>query len=158
VSFDEGVFDPQVFGAQFVESCLFDPAVFDAAVFDVCLDGEPEPEPEVLTPVVSGGVRRSFVHVDGRLRAVSGYQEAEKLLRSLKKEEKLQEQDQRKLKIHIKSVATAPITGRLYAKAQERVQVIEARMDDRLEKMAALAEAIERAMDQQDEEEILLLL
>lgn len=36
MSFDEGVFDPQIFGANTVESCLFDGAIFDSAVFDTC--------------------------------------------------------------------------------------------------------------------------
>jgi hypothetical protein len=121
--------------------------------------GEPAPTPEVVPTAQPGGVkRRSFLEVNGRVREVSGYAEAETLLRSLKKEEKAQEQDRRKLKIHIKSVESAPINGRLYAKAQERVKVIEARMDDRLEKIAALLEAIDRAIEQQDEEEMLLLL
>ena len=113
----------------------------------------------VVAPAASpSGVRRHFVEIDGLRREVRGYKEAEALLRRLKKEEKAQEEDRRKLKIHLKTVEKASVTGALYKQAVERVEVIEQRMDDRLVKMAELYEAIQKALDEQEEEEILLLL
>ena len=122
------------------------------------VEGE-TPAPPIAAVVSSpSGVKRAFVEIKGRLREVEGYAEAERLLRSLKKEEKALEQDRRKLKIHLKTVESAPVTGVLYRKAQERVQVIEARMDERLEKISELHEAIQKALDEQEDEEILLLI
>lgn len=118
---------------------------------------EPEPEP-VAQASVPAGVRRSYVEIDGQRLEVSGYAEAERLFRSLKKVEKAQEQDRRKLKIHLKTVDSAPINGALYKKAVERIQVIETRMDSRLEEIANLYAAIQTALDEEDDEEILLLI
>lgn len=52
MSFDPGVYDPEVFGAQSSESCLFDGAVFDSDVFDVCVDAEPPADEEQQQPSI----------------------------------------------------------------------------------------------------------
>jgi hypothetical protein len=119
---------------------------------------EAPPAPTPVAAAIGGVKRRAYVEIDGRISEVAGYAEAEILFRRLKKEEQAQEQDRRKLKIHLKTVDSGQPNGALYKKARERVEVIEARMDDRLEKIAALYEAIQRSLDEQEEEEILLLI
>lgn len=52
----------------------------------------------------------------------------------------------------------APVAGALYKQAVQRIEVIESRMDDRLEKIAALHERIVRLIEDDEDEEILLLL
>ena len=100
------------------------------------------------------GVRRSFVEIQGKIREVADYAEAEQLLNELRAEEKAQVKDQKRLKIVAKKWSVD-----LRSKAvEQQIQTIERRMDDRLEKMASLYAAIAARLEEiEDDEEFLLL-
>ena len=112
----------------------------------------------VATAVVGGGrSRRSFVEIEGRLVEVSGIDEAERLLSELKQEEKLQEKDQKKLRISVKKYE---VDIRSPGRPLERPEVIEQRMDNRAERIAQLYALILQNLEEHnddDEEEVLLL-
>jgi hypothetical protein len=101
--------------------------------------------------------RRSFVDIEGQLVEVSGYDEAEALLASLKKEEKAQEVDRKKLRLSVKKYE---VDIRTRGRPMERPDAIEKRMDDRAEKIAILYAAILENLEnsiEEDEEEVLLM-
>ena len=113
----------------------------------------------VATAVVGGGRsrhRRSFVEIEGKLVEVSGIDEAERLLSELKQEEKLQEKDQKKLRISVKKYE---VDIRSPGRPPERPEVIEQRMDNRAERIAQLYALILQNLEEHndDEEEVLLL-
>jgi hypothetical protein len=74
-------------------------------------------------------------------------------------EEKKVEKDKKKLKILIKRVDSPNVEGILYQQIQEKVEKLEAKIDDRMEKIAQLMLAIQVGLDEQDddEEEVLLM-
>jgi hypothetical protein len=109
----------------------------------------------VVTPRVIGRGRRSFVEIDGQTLEVSGFAEAESLLNRIKKAEKAQEQDRKRVTILL-GKAKGPQNVGLY-KAQE-VEVIEKRIDDRAEKIAQLYAMILQNLDFDDDDEEVLLL
>lgn len=112
------------------------------------------------TPAVGGGKsrrRRSFVELDGQLVEVSGYEEAERLLTELKKEEKAQEKARKKLRISLGKVQDSPVG--LYAE-QKKIEALERQMDDRADRIAQLYILIQNCLeeeDEADEEEVLLM-
>jgi hypothetical protein len=120
--------------------------------------GTQVPAPAAPTSTVGGGRRRrSFVEIDGDLIEVSGYEEAEELLRQVKQEEKAQEADRKKLRVAVKKYE---VDIRTRGRKPERPEVIEKRMDDRAEKIARLYALILENYEndlEDDEEEVLLM-
>jgi hypothetical protein len=111
--------------------------------------------PVVVTPrVVIGRGRRSFVEIDGETIEVSGFAEAERLLNRIKKAEKAQEQDRKRVTILLGKAK--PNVG-LY-RAQEQVEVIEKRIDDRAEKIAQLYAMVVQNLDHDDDDEEMFFL
>lgn len=118
----------------------------------------------VVAPASSGqmqaGVRsrkrRSYVRLDGDLIEVSGHEEAERLLRELKQEEKAQEKDRKKLLLVVKKYQV-DISGP--GRKPEAPEVIEQRMDARADRIAELYALILKNLEEQDEddEEVWLL-
>ena len=116
--------------------------------------------PQVVASQKRAGVRRTrraFVDLDGQRIEVSGYEEAEKLFAELKRKEKYQEVDRKKLTIAVKKYE---VDLRTRGRKPEKPEVIEQRMDDRAEKIAQLYAAILRNLEEEisnDDEEVLLL-
>lgn len=118
----------------------------------------------VVAPVVSaprraGRRRRAFVELDGQRIEVDGYEEAERLLADLRREEKAQEKDRKKVVVLLGKARKPQESIGIY-KAQEKVEFIERRMDDRAEKIASLYAMILKNMEDEisnDDEEVLLL-
>jgi hypothetical protein len=110
----------------------------------------------VVTPRVIGRGRRSFVEIDGQTLEVSGFEEAERLLNRIKKAEKAQEQDRKRVTILL-GEAKGPQNVGLY-RAQEQVEVIEKRIDDRAEKIAQLYAMILQNLDHDDDDEEMFFL
>jgi hypothetical protein len=112
----------------------------------------------VVTPSIRviGRGRRSFVEIDGQTLEVSGFAEAERLLNRIKKAEKAQEQDRKRVTILL-GKAKGPQNVGLY-KAQEQVEVIEKRIDDRAEKIAQLYAMIVQNLDHDDDDEEMFFL
>jgi hypothetical protein len=81
------------------------------------------------------------------------------LQEELRVEEKKVEVEKKKLRILIKRVESPNVEGVLYQQIQEKIEKLEAKIDDRLEKIAGLMLAIQVGLDEQDdeEEEIFLL-
>jgi hypothetical protein len=77
----------------------------------------------------------------------------------IKVEEKKVEVEKRKLRVLIKRSESPNVEGVLYQQIQEKIEKLEAKIDDRLEKIAGLMLSIQVALDEQDddEEEIFLL-
>jgi hypothetical protein len=112
----------------------------------------------VATPSIRviGRGRRSFVEIDGQTLEVSGFAEAERLLNRLKKAEKAQEQDRKRVTILL-GKSKGPQNVGLYS-AQEQVEVIEKRIDDRAEKIAQLYAMILQNLDHDDDDEEMFFL
>jgi hypothetical protein len=74
-------------------------------------------------------------------------------------EEKKVEVEKKKLRVLIKRSESPNVEGVLYQEIQEKIEKLEAKIDDRLEKIAGLMLSIQVALDEQDdeEEEIFLL-
>jgi hypothetical protein len=104
----------------------------------------------------AAGVRRTYVEIDGRLRRIDSYEEAERLLADLHKEEKLEQKDRKELKVLLKKVEKAPdMGGALLAK----VELVERRIEARQERIEELTMLIQLGLEAlEDEEEELLLL
>jgi hypothetical protein len=81
------------------------------------------------------------------------------LQEELRVEEKKVEVQKKKLRILIKRVESPNVEGVLYQQIQEKIERLEAKIDDRLEKIAGLMLAIQVGLDEQDddEEEVLLM-
>jgi hypothetical protein len=107
------------------------------------IGGEPEPEPEPQPEVV---VERR--HVGGRRYRV--IEDPDKLCEELKREEKLVEKEKKTLKILVKRRPS--LEGALYQQLEVRIEKLEAKIDDRLEKIALLAASIQCGLDKLDEE------
>jgi hypothetical protein len=158
VSFDTGVFDPQVFGAN-MDSCLFDPEVFDSAVFDVCVEAEPEPEP-AGTP--SGGrVRkvRYACEIDGRWLSFDSMEDLEAYLEALQEEklEKVQERAEKAVQRILRAgkAKTPPPLIRV-AKAPVEVREYIDELNQKIELIYRL-KIQEELMARADEEDVELL-
>jgi hypothetical protein len=114
-------------------------------------DGEePAPAPAV-TPqsAVSGRRHRRYRIIE----------DPDKLEELVCVEEKKVEVEKRKLRVLIKRSESPNVEGVLYQQIQEKIEKLEAKIDDRLEKIAGLMLAIQVALDEQDddEEEVLLM-
>jgi hypothetical protein len=74
-------------------------------------------------------------------------------------EEKKVEVEKKKLRVLIKRSESPNVEGVLYQQIQEKIEKLEAKIDDRLEKIAGLMLAIQVGLDEQDddEEEVLLM-
>lgn len=107
------------------------------------IGGEPEPEPEPEPEVVAEPRGRS----GRRYRLV---EDPDKLCDELKREEKLVEKEKKTLKILVKRRPS--LEGRLYQQLELRIEKLEAKIDDRLERMAVIAAAIQCGLDKLDEE------
>jgi hypothetical protein len=107
------------------------------------IGGEPEPEPEPEPEVV---VDRRPV----RGRRYEIIEDPDKLCEELKREEKLVEKEKKTLKILVKRRPS--LEGRLYQQLEARIEKLEAKIDDRLERMAVIAAAIQCGLDKLDEE------
>lgn len=107
------------------------------------------------------GRRRSYyVEIDGQRISVEGYDEAERLLNQLKKEEKKQETQRKTLTILLgKATDSLGIDGALYRKTQAKVEVLEQKMDQRQERIESLHALIMKNLEEisEDDEEVLLL-
>jgi hypothetical protein len=77
----------------------------------------------------------------------------------IKVEEKKVEVEKKKLRVLIKRSESPNVEGVLYQQIQEKIEKLEAKIDDRLEKIAGLMLSIQVALDEQDddEEEVLLM-
>jgi hypothetical protein len=81
------------------------------------------------------------------------------LQEEIRVEEKKVEVEKKKLRVLIKRVESPNVEGVLYQQIQEKIEKLEAKIDDRLEKITGLMLAIQVGLDEQDdeEEEIFLL-
>ena len=106
-----------------------------------------------FAPVIGGGASRAYVEIDGELIRVSGIEEAERLLRRVRHEEKVIETKKKRLRF---------ITSRksfvVQEEKQREIQKLETKIDEGFERIAALYELIQQQLDQQDDEAILLLI
>jgi hypothetical protein len=143
VSFDPGVFDPELFGAGLLseESCLFDGAIFDSAVFDVCVEDVAE------VPPVAQRARRGR-----RYRII---EDPDKIVDEVRVEEKKVEKDKKRLVILIRRSEAPNVHGVLYQQIQSKVEKLEAKIDDRLERIAFLVASLD--LDDEDDEEVMFL-
>jgi hypothetical protein len=97
-------------------------------------------------------------------RAVSGrrryriIEDPERLQEELRVEEKKVEVAKKKLRILIKRVESPNVEGVLYQQIQAKVEKLEAKIDDRMERISGLMLAIQVGMDEQDDDEEELLL
>ena len=90
-----------------------------------------------------------------RYRIIEDPDVIEKLL---KKEEKTLTKQRRQLVILQKKADSSAVEGALYKQAQERIEKLEAKIDDRLLRIAELMAAIQEGFDdEEDEEEVLLM-
>jgi hypothetical protein len=111
---------------------------------------EPAPSPVVTTQrAVSGRRHRRYRIIE----------DPDLLQEELKVEEKKVEVEKKKLRVLIKRSDSPNVEGVLYQQIQEKIEKLEAKIDDRLEKIAGLMLAIQVALDEQDddEEEVLLM-
>jgi hypothetical protein len=81
------------------------------------------------------------------------------LQEELRVEEKKVEVEKKKLRVLIKKSDSPNVEGVLYQQIQEKIEKLEAKIDDRLEKIAGLMLSIQVSLDEQDddEEEVLLM-
>jgi uncharacterized protein YeeX (DUF496 family) len=106
---------------------------------------DPEPEPEVVA------TRRA---VGGRKYRV--VEDPDKLLADLHREEKKVEKEKKRLLVLVKRASQPSVEGVLYQQIQEKIQVLEAKVDDRLMKIAEIMSAVQTALDDEDDEEEML--
>jgi hypothetical protein len=105
---------------------------------------DPEPEPEVVATRRAVGGRRYRIVED-----------PDKLLETLHREEKKVEKEKKRLLVLVKRAAQPSVEGVLYQQLQEKIQVLEAKVDDRLTKIAEIMSAVQDALDEEDDEEML---
>jgi hypothetical protein len=107
-------------------------------------------------PEVSEVVERAKAAPRKRYRII---EDPDLLQEELRVEEKKVEVAKKKLRILIKRSESPNVEGVLYQQIQEKIEKLEAKIDDRLEKIAGLMLAIQVGLDEQDddEEEMLLL-
>jgi hypothetical protein len=86
-------------------------------------------------------------------------EDPDRLEEELRVEEKKVEKEKKKLKILIKRVESPNVEGVLYQQIQAKVEKLEAKIDDRMERISGLMLAIQVGLDEQDddEEEVLLM-
>jgi hypothetical protein len=106
---------------------------------------------DVAAPAAPQGGRRGR-----RYRII---EDPDLLCEELVVEEKKVEVEKKKLRVLIKRSESPNVEGVLYQQIQEKIEKLEAKIDDRLEKIAGLMLAIQVALDEQDddEEEVLLM-
>jgi hypothetical protein len=94
-----------------------------------------------------------------RRRRYTIIEDPDRLQEELRVEEKKVEVEKKKLRVLIKRVESPNVEGVLYQQIQEKIEKLEAKIDDRLEKIAGLMLAIQVGLDEQDddEEEVLLM-
>jgi hypothetical protein len=85
-------------------------------------------------------------------------EDPDRLEEELRVEEKKVEKEKKKLKILIKRVESTNVEGVLYQQIQAKVEKLEAKIDDRMERISGLMLAIQVGMDEQDDDEEELLL
>jgi hypothetical protein len=109
---------------------------------------EPAPAP-VVTPQRAVSGRRRYRIIE----------DPDRLEEQLRVEEKKVEKEKKKLKILIKRVESPNVEGVLYQQIQAKVEKLEAKIDERMEKIVGLLLAIQVGLDEQDddEEEVLLM-
>jgi hypothetical protein len=113
-------------------------------------DGEEPPAPAVVTPerAVSGRRHR-------RYRIIEDH---DLLQEELRVEEKKVEVEKKKLRVLVKRSESPNVEGVLYQQIQAKVEKLEAKIDDRMEKIAGLMLAIQVGLDEEDDDEEVLLL
>jgi hypothetical protein len=114
--------------------------------------GDSSAEPEVVEAVVE----RAKSSPRRRYRII---EDPDLIQEEIKVEEKKVEVEKKKLRVLIKRSESPNVEGVLYQQIQEKIEKLEAKIDDRLEKIAGLMLSIQVSLDEQDdeEEEIFLL-
>jgi hypothetical protein len=115
-----------------------------------------------FAPTVTGSDVVAAPAAESRGRSGRRYriiEDPDKLEEELRVEEKKVEVEKKKLRVLIKRSESPNVEGVLYQQIQEKIEKLEAKVDDRLEKIAGLMLAIQVALDEQDddEEEVLLM-
>jgi hypothetical protein len=86
------------------------------------------------------------------------FEDPDRLEEQLRVEEKKVEKEKKKLKILINRVESPNVEGVLYQQIQAKVEKLEAKIDDRMEKIVGLLLAIQVGIDEQDDEEEVFLM
>jgi hypothetical protein len=117
------------------------------------IEGSASSDADVVVEVAAG---RAASSPRRRYRII---EDPDLIQEEIKVEEKKVEVEKRKLRVLIKRVESPNVEGVLYQQIQEKIEKLEAKIDDRLEKIAGLMLSIQVALDEQDddEEEIFLL-
>lgn len=105
----------------------------------------PEPEPEVVV-----APRRA---VGGRRYRI--IEDPDRIQEEILVEEKKVEREKKRLVILERRAAAPNVEGALYQQIQSKVEKLEAKIDDRLERIAFLVAALD--MDDEDDEEVMFL-
>jgi hypothetical protein len=117
-----------------------------------------------FAPTVTGSdvVAAPAAESSGRGRSGRRYriiEDPDRIEEEIRVEEKKVEVEKKKLRVLIKRSESPNVEGVLYQQIQEKIEKLEAKIDDRLERIAGLMLAIQVGLDEEDdeEEEIFLL-
>ena len=106
--------------------------------------GEPEPEPQPAAARPRVGGRRYRIIED-----------PDRILEEIRVQEKKVEKDKKRLVIITRRAAAPDVQGALYQELQAKAEKLEAKIDDRMERIAMLIASLD--MEDDDEEELWLL-
>lgn len=150
-SFDSSLLTFDILGGSaMADLCKFDSTLttFDssARTFDAttCEGVGPDPVPVVEAPQRVRSRRRYRIIED-----------PDKILEEVRREEKKVEKDRKQLVIVTRRAYAPNVEGALYQQLQAQVEKLEAKIDDRMERLAFLIAALD--MDDEDDEEVMFL-